>query len=63
MKNKQKSIRPLLDYFDRLIPLSEDEKELVGAKFRPHLYLKRQFVLQHGNVCNYFNFVVRGQAL
>ena len=60
MKNSQKSIQPLLDYFDSLIPLSEEEKEWVEAKFHSHLYLKRQFVLQHGNVCNYFNFVVRG---
>lgn len=60
IKFNQKSIRPLLDYFDSLIPLSEEEKKLVGAKFHSHLYLKRQFVLQHGNVCNYFNFVVRG---
>lgn len=60
MKNNQKSIRPLLDYFHSLIPLSEEERRLVGDKFNSHLYLKRQFVLQHGNVCNYFNFVVRG---
>jgi CRP-like cAMP-binding protein len=54
------SVEPLLDYFDQLLPLSDEEKNLVRAKFHPHLFLKRQFALQHGDVCEYFNFVVRG---
>ncbi|HEY5918746.1 MAG TPA: Crp/Fnr family transcriptional regulator [Chryseolinea sp.] len=54
------NVRPLLEYFERLIPLSREEKELIKAKFHPHLFLKKQFPLQHGDVCEYFNFVVRG---
>ena len=54
------SIEPLLEYFDRLFPLNAEEKELVRAKFHPRLFRKRQFVLQEGNVCTQFNFVVRG---
>ncbi|HLF35491.1 MAG TPA: Crp/Fnr family transcriptional regulator [Cyclobacteriaceae bacterium] len=54
------STQPLLDYFSKLIPLSHEEKELVRAKFHPHLFLKKQFVLQHGQFCEYFDFVVRG---
>jgi CRP-like cAMP-binding protein len=56
----QASIEPLLNYFDRLIPLNKDEKELVTEKFHPRLYRKRQFVLQEGDICTQFNFVVRG---
>ncbi len=52
--------QPLLDYFNNLIPLNETEKELVQSKFHPHLFLKKQFALQHGEVCEYFDFVVRG---
>jgi CRP/FNR family transcriptional regulator, anaerobic regulatory protein len=52
--------QPLLEYFNKLIPLNQTEKELVQSKFHPHLFLKKQFVLQHGDVCEYFNFVVRG---
>lgn len=52
--------QPLLDYFERLIPLSTVEKELVSAKFHSHLFLKKQFALQHGEICEYFYFVVRG---
>lgn len=54
------SAQPLLDYFNNLIPLSNEEKELVSAKFHSHLFLKKQFALQHGDVCEYFYFVVRG---
>lgn len=52
--------QPLLDYFNKLIPLSHEEQALVRAKFHPHLFLKKQFALQHGDVCEYFYFVVRG---
>ena len=58
--NTEASLEPLLSYFDRLIPLNKEEKELVRAKFHPRLFRKRQYVLQEGNVCTQFNFVVRG---
>src|SRR5688572_27167134 len=51
---------PLLSYFDELIPLSEDEKLLVSEKFRSRLFRKRQYVLQEGDICTQFYFVLRG---
>jgi CRP-like cAMP-binding protein len=54
------SSQPLLEYFNKLIPLSTAEKEFVTERFHPHLFLKKQFALQHGDVCEYFYFVVRG---
>ena len=54
------STEPLLEYFDRSFPLNEKEKELIRAKFHSRLFRKRQFVLQEGDVCTQFNFVVRG---
>ena len=56
----QASIEPLLKYFERLLPLSKEEKELVNEKFHPRLFRKRQYALQEGNVCVQFYFVVRG---
>lgn len=53
-------IEPLLDYFQKVIPLNKEEKELVVASFQPRLYRKRQFVLQEGDICKHLNFVVRG---
>jgi hypothetical protein len=32
------SPEPLMDYFDRLIPLNGEEKELVRVKFHPRLF-------------------------
>lgn len=54
------TVQSLLEYFNQLIPLNKEEKELVRTKFKSHLFLKKQFALQHGDVCQYFDFVVRG---
>jgi CRP-like cAMP-binding protein len=56
----QDSIDVLISYFDRMITLTNEEKELVKGKFHHRLYRKRQYVLQEGDVCTYMNFVVRG---
>jgi len=56
----QSSVEPLIKYFNNLIPLNDEELELVSAYFKPRLYRKRQYVLQEGDVCNHFNFVIRG---
>lgn len=60
INSNAEACQPLLDYFNRIIPLSQAEQELIRTKFHPHLFLKRQFALQHGQVCEYFDFVVRG---
>lgn len=56
----QTQIKPLLDYFQEVIPLNNEEKQLVTDLFKPRLYRKRQYILQEGDVCNQFNFIVRG---
>lgn len=56
----QVQLQPLLDYFQKLIPLNDEEIGLVTSLFKPRLYRKRQYVLQEGDVCGHFNFVVRG---
>jgi CRP-like cAMP-binding protein len=62
MKNKPRnnSIELLVKYFDNILVLNEDEKELVKSIFQPRLYKKRQFLLQEGDVSSVFNFVVSG---
>lgn len=54
------SAEPLIAYFNNLIPLNNEEIALITAYFKPRLYRKRQYVLQEGDVCKHFNFVVRG---
>lgn len=56
----QASVEPLIDYFNQLIPLNSEEKKLVTELFKSRLYRKRQYVLQEGDVCNQFNFIIRG---
>ncbi len=56
----QTQAEPLLDHFQKLIPLSNTEKQLAVDLFKPRLYRKRQYVLQEGDTCNQCNFVVRG---
>ncbi len=50
----------LLSYFEELIPLDAQERELITSQFKFRIYKKRQFVLQEGDICNYFSFVVNG---
>ena len=54
------STEPLLEYFHKSYHLNDVEKELIRTKFHSRLFRKRQYVLQEGDVCTHFNFVVRG---
>lgn len=51
---------PLVQYFDNMLTLDDEEKELIHTKFQSRLYRKRQFILQEGDVCKTYNFVVSG---
>ncbi|MFN8395011.1 MAG: Crp/Fnr family transcriptional regulator [Bacteroidia bacterium] len=50
----------LIAYFDDMLPLTDEERQLLTSKFQSRLYRRRQFVLQEGDVCNTVNFVVSG---
>ncbi|WP_175622291.1 Crp/Fnr family transcriptional regulator [Chryseobacterium schmidteae] len=56
----QASSEPLLNYFNNTIPLNAEETQLVTELFTSRLYRKKQYVLQENDICNQFNFVVRG---
>jgi len=42
--------------------LSEDDKSLLTAHFKPKKLRKRQYFLQEGDVCKYIGFIVKGSA-
>lgn len=42
--------------------LSEDDKQLLTAHFKPRKLRKRQYFLQEGDVCKYIGFIVKGSA-
>jgi len=50
----------LLDYMNQYIPLTKEEEETILSKFRLRKFLKGQFVVQNGDVCQYENFVLSG---
>ena len=54
------NFKVLLAYFNELIPLDAQEQKLVISLFKPRLYRKRQYLLQEGDICTQFYFVVRG---
>jgi len=54
------SIEPLFDYFKACIPLNKEERQLVEERFKSRLYRRRQYVLQEGDTCTKYNFVIRG---
>lgn len=56
----QDQLDSLLDYFEELLPLDIQEARLVSSLFKQRIYRKKQFVLQEGDTCNLFNFVVSG---
>lgn len=56
----QSSVEPLIKYLNSIYPLDQNEAALASACFKPRLYRKRQYVLQDGDTCNHFNFVIRG---
>ena len=59
-KLEKSSATQLIAYFQNMLPLTTEEIAMVNSKFQPRLYRKRQFILQEGDVCNVFNFVVSG---
>ena len=52
--------KPLIDYFEKLLPLSEEEKSIVEEVFIERRVKKRQFILQEGDVCKLNTFVIEG---
>src|SRR5258706_422984 len=49
------TVQPLLDYFNQLLPLDREEKELISAKFHPHLFLKNHFMQQQERIGQLFS--------
>jgi CRP-like cAMP-binding protein len=52
--------KPLIDYFENHLPLTEEEKSVVQAVFKERRIKRRQFILQEGDVCRHNTFIVAG---
>jgi CRP-like cAMP-binding protein len=54
------SIEKLKQYFDNYFPLNARERDELNVLFTERSIKRRQFVLQQGDVCRHFTFVVSG---
>lgn len=52
--------KPLIDYFNQYLPLTEEEQTFVEEVFAERKVRRRQFILQEGDVCKHNTFVVEG---
>ncbi len=55
-----KETAALLEYFNGILPIDDDEKRIVEQLFVPKRIKRRQFVHHEGDVCKHANFVVQG---
>ena len=52
--------KPLIDYFEKHLPLNEDEKFIVGEVFKERRIKRKQFILQEGEICKHNTYVLEG---
>lgn len=54
------SHQPLIDYFNKFLPLTEEEQSIVEEVFNERRIKRRQFILNEGDVSSINTFVVEG---
>lgn len=52
--------KPLIDYFNRHLPLDEREIAFVEKVFKARRVRRRQFILQEGEICKHYTYVLEG---
>jgi CRP-like cAMP-binding protein len=53
-------LQPLLTYFDSYLALNDEERAQLSNRVVERRLKRRQFVLQQGDVCRHYTFVVSG---
>ncbi|MBB6498834.1 Crp/Fnr family transcriptional regulator [Pedobacter cryoconitis] len=53
-------IDPLIKHFEDYLPLDEFDKSMLLPRVVERKIKRRQFILQEGDVCQHYNFVVHG---
>ena len=54
------SYQPLLNYINNFIELTEEEKSYLISNTTYRKYIKGQYIVQHGDICKYTNFILSG---
>ncbi|MFZ9030402.1 MAG: Crp/Fnr family transcriptional regulator [Robiginitalea sp.] len=54
------STEPLIAYFNKFLPLDDEEKSVVEEVFSKRRVKRRQFILQQGEISRFNSFVIEG---
>ena len=60
LNSENTPIQKLIKYFENYFPLNSAECDELMSRFTERKVKRRQFILQQGDVCRYFTFVVSG---
>ena len=60
MSTENTSVKQLINYFKNYFPLNSKERDELFVHFTERKVKRRGFVLQQGDVCRHFTFVVSG---
>ena len=60
MNKENASIQQLINYFKHLFPLDDKECDEITSRLAERKIRRNQFILQDGDVCRHFTFVVSG---
>jgi CRP-like cAMP-binding protein len=60
LNNENTSIQHLIKYFKNYFSLNIEEQNELSARFTERNIKRRQFILQQGDICRHFTFVVSG---
>lgn len=50
----------VISYFDKYLPLVDAEKDALVSRLTERKIKRKQFILQEGDVCKYFTYIVAG---
>jgi CRP/FNR family transcriptional regulator, anaerobic regulatory protein len=54
------NIKPLIQHIETIIPLDEEARRALSEKVTSKKIRRRQYLLQEGDICRHYNFVLKG---
>ena len=59
-RHRQQHMENIIKHFDKYLPLDEIEKEALTKRLTERKIKRKQYILQEGDICNYFTYVIEG---
>ncbi len=53
-------VESVVSHFEKYLPLDDNEKQALSDRLKERKIKRKQFVLQEGEICKYFTYVVEG---